>query len=364
VTVICPELRSSVLERFYVGSHRVLYWRQKADLDATLASGEKIEKSTWLSTVRKCADSETEILEVPEPLWIRYWPRVVAMVMLARLLRAIMRRGAVTVCTYAIDNLDPAERLTVRHLDPAPRLNALFARAVTWAVAQSLGVLDAIAFGTEGAKVNYEKLVMLARPRPKTRVIEESLVECPMCYSEAETRARTLAARPKLVTFVGELCRRKGVHILLAAWRQSSLRHNGWRLIFCGSGDLDGDVRIAAATDPSISLMAMNRAGVHRLLAQSRAVVLPSVRVPRWREQVGLGTLEGEAHGCCLVVTRESGLADALARRSNARLVDPGSVADLREALDAIPEMAPARSQGYDSHVAASEWFRSLAWRR
>jgi glycosyltransferase involved in cell wall biosynthesis len=81
------------------------------------------------------------------------------------------------------------------------------------------------------------------------------------------------------------------------------------------------------------------RSEVHELLRSGAVVVMPSVRLRRWREQIGLPLVEGLAHGCRVVTTTETGLAEDLRTHPLVVLTrpgDPASLADgLRRAMDA-----------------------------
>src|SRR5664280_2717185 len=68
---ICPELRSSVVERLVEGrGERIIYWGERSDLDSDLrdrASGLLTHLSFW-QTIRVIASTDASCLEIPEPL--------------------------------------------------------------------------------------------------------------------------------------------------------------------------------------------------------------------------------------------------------------------------------------------------------
>ena len=72
---------------------------------------------------------------------------------------------------------------------------------------------------------------------------------------------------------------------------------------------------------------------MHAALARAAVVVLPSRRTDGWREQVGLSLVEGAAHGCRLVTTTETGLADDLRGRTDAVVVAPDDAEALADGL-------------------------------
>ena len=62
-------------------------------------------------------------------------------------------------------------------------------------------------------------------------------------------------------------------------------------------------------------------------------VVLLSQRRPRWREQVGLPIVEALAHGCNVLTTRETGLAEWLADHGHRVLPNGSDVSAISRAL-------------------------------
>ncbi|MFP3393480.1 glycosyltransferase family 4 protein, partial [Brevibacillus sp. SIMBA_076] len=116
-----------------------------------------------------------------------------------------------------------------------------------------------------------------------------------------------------IAAFLGAFEERKGLPLLLAAWPLVRERRPDARLLVMGKGALEVLAREAVAIDASIELLVdPSRDTISGALAGAKALVLPSQRRPRWREQVGLPIVEGLAAGCVVVTTSETGLADWL----------------------------------------------------
>jgi hypothetical protein len=361
--VLYPELRTSVLEQPTTQDrqNRVVYWRQKADLDpATVAAHGAVERlSTFGSFVAFC-HPDLQLAQIPEPLFVRFWPKTVLVLGGATLARRALRRKRLVVVTYAIENLDTDKRLTIPILERVPWIGGAAQRGLASIVrATSLALLDGIAFGTRAAQQNYERFLALPRRGLANRLIPAELGLCPQCSTAG--RLVPLEERVKRVLFLGELSRRKGLHTLFDAWAQSSLPSAGWQLVVCGSGRLGAEAAARSRDDRSVELRRPTRSEVHDLLSSSRAVVLPSLTVPRWREQIGLSLLEGEAHGCALIASSDSGIAADLAARAGAQIVPTGDACALTHALDrlsAITTVPIAAKSG--NAVWVHHWFRSL----
>jgi glycosyltransferase involved in cell wall biosynthesis len=168
------------------------------------------------------------------------------------------------------------------------------------------------------------------------------------------------------VAFVGDLAERKGIALLLAAWSSIEEREPDARLTVIGKGDLESVVRNVADQHASIEMLVdPPRHEIHRTLAAAAVLVLLSQRTVTWREQVGLPILEGLAHGCQVVTTSETGIADWLQDHGHdvvGPLASAGDVADVvltalrrrRSAASALGDL-PAR----DGRLAADDWLSS-----
>lgn len=294
---------------------------------------------TWRRLLRALRDPELEVLEVAEPLWVREWVRALRVVALAR----VVRLGRpVTVATYAIENLDAHARLRRRP-----------ARA---GMAVSLLALDAVVFGTSGAAANYRRAFGWWLRGARQTVLTPRLDACTVCGVTDEGR------RERTVLFLGTPSERKGFPVLLAAWELAGAAARGWQLVVAdpsGRADLPLPAGVSVTVDPP-------RPAIHELLRTSAVVAMPSVRTPGWREQIGLPLVEGLAHGCRVVTTTETGLADDLRTDPRVELTTPGdaqSLADgLARAMDGAPAVAPGRGGHTKSDVVA--WWRATHPRR
>jgi len=134
-------------------------------------------------------------------------------------------------------------------------------------------------------------------------------------------------AKERLVVFGGAVTFRKGVDVLLQAWRSID-RRKGWRLVLAGpetdKGLLDGDltnVEVRGAI-PHSELM--------ELLERSSVAVLPSRD-----EAMPMFILEALARNNCVVSTRVGGIPSVL-DDDRGVLVAPGDVSQLARALTEV----------------------------
>jgi glycosyltransferase involved in cell wall biosynthesis len=137
----------------------------------------------------------------------------------------------------------------------------------------------------------------------------------------------------------------------------------GATLTLLGKGRLEPLAERAAALDDSIDLVIdPSRTEIHRRLAGSRALALPSQPTPSWREQVGLPIVEGLSHGCAIVATSETGLAGWLKDHGHGVLDTPTTPEALANALAWALTSGPqpvdiiASLPAVDGRLAADEW--------
>ncbi|MFC5064424.1 glycosyltransferase family 4 protein [Actinomycetospora atypica] len=332
---ILPDLRSSVVEEKHPGQV-LLFTSERDDSDASLTGDSMVRPFSWRTFVDALRDPDLELLEVAEPLWLGEWRKALRYVAVAKVVRP-----RITVATYAIENFDARERLATR--------------AGRTAMGVSMLGLDAVAFGTTGAYENHRRAFGWALRRTRHAVLPPRLDACTVCGPS------TAAPREPVVLFLGAPSERKGFPVLLEAWRRTA--PEGWRLVVADpSGDETPELPPGAEVRRQPA-----REAVHELLRTSAVVVMPSVRRPGWREQIGLPLVEGLAHGCRVVTTTETGLADDLRAHPDVHLTTPGDPDDLarglREAMDRGRADRPER-RGFSKREVTDWWLAATKTRR
>ncbi|MDD7936181.1 glycosyltransferase [Actinomycetospora straminea] len=345
-----PDLRSSVVEEM-PATQALLFTSRRADADPALLADPRVSPFTPCRLVAALRDPELAVLEVAEPLWTGEWVRALRWIALAKLLRP-----RITVATYAIENLDARARLAPRALAHRPVLGAVVTRLAVVAMGVSLLLgLDAVVFGTSGAAENYRRAFGWALRRTRQTVLTPRLSACSVCGPRVED-----VTREPTVLFLGTPSERKGFAVLTAAWERAGASERGWRLVVAdpsGATDRAVPAGVSIVADPP-------RATVHALLRTAAVVAMPSVRRPGWREQIGLPLVEGLTHGCRVVTTTETGLADDLRDHPRVVLTTPGDVADLaaglRRAMDADDRPAPPGPRGATKSDVVAWWLDPL----
>lgn len=134
--------------------------------------------------------------------------------------------------------------------------------------------------------------------------------------------------RERVLLFVGQGVQRKGLHLLLEAWRR--VRPRGWTLRVVASR-LDPAMRELLEACPAVAYTgAVSDVELSRLYSESSALVLPSLV-----EGFGLVLGEALAGGCTLIASTNTGLPDYELDAPVAYVVAPGRVDELAWAIEA-----------------------------
>jgi glycosyltransferase involved in cell wall biosynthesis len=344
-------LRTAHLERaLALAPADILYQESRYDFDEELVSEVRPRQVGDLRCAWLVARHGYEIVEINEPAAIDCVRRSVV-VLAALLLSDLVRRRRTRVVTYAIGNIDP--RTLPRPTAWWPRLGRYLDLVLArWVWSR----LDRVVFGTETARQLYGTVFGIAGRRgPRWTTIEALPSVCDCLLDGGKTPGRLL--------FLGDLSPRKGFDSVLAAWAKVRHQVPDAVLTVVGRGALLDDAHAAARADSRIHLVAdPPRDVVHAELRRASVVVLPSRRQGAWREQVGLPIVEGLAHGCTVVTTDETGIADWL-RRNGHGVIPAGSVGELLAAVVAEAAGRPldagavrASLPRQDSRLEADAW--------
>jgi glycosyltransferase involved in cell wall biosynthesis len=350
---ILPELRAIHVERsskMYPCTN--LYFHSKYDLGDTPLP-ESFVRVNFRRALWNVVVSDARVLEVPEPLWLRFAPVNLALILAWKVSGLAQKRTRFTV-TYSIENNSFATLITGGRFMPRPVISAA-ARVAGSLISR---VVDRAAFGSHGARDTYRSLQV--DHRVETRLFPELPSRSERSFFAEEIRSG--------VVFVGRLEARKGIYELLAAWPKVEEMIPGARLTIVGGGPLDAVVRDWASKRPENRhvLGFLQHQQLGPIFASHRVAVAPSVPDGRWREQIGLPIGEALSYGLTVVTTSETGIADWLS--SNGHYVVPTQqlTSELPSALinalahplekEAVLSSLPLRP----NRIAADAWLHSI----
>jgi glycosyltransferase involved in cell wall biosynthesis len=261
-----------------------------------------IRKVTLRSVVRLLWVADEAILEMPEPLWLRFLPRG-AIIAATWKLGGLVRGRRRELVTYAMEN-NELERLLAGR-GRAPRFAVVLFGAIIGAYIGA--AFNRIAFASPSAKTTYLSL-------PFTdRVNSAQFLELP------SPAVLDPEPEPLSAIFVGALEARKGISPLMNAWEAVEEQFPAAVLHVAGAGALAPDVARWAAVRPDQRRFHdhLRRQDVQALVRRTAVLVAPSVPDGRWREQIGLPIKEALANGLTVVTTDQTGLQTWLAARGH-----------------------------------------------
>lgn len=170
------------------------------------------------------------------------------------------------------------------------------------------------------------------------------------------------ATRPIRFLFAGSVSARKGVPVLMEAWR--TLAPNDAELWIVGG--IEPDIRALIPNLPGLRLLGrVPNSEMPRIYAETDVLVLPSLM-----EGFSLVLLEALAAGLRIIATPNTGAADFLIDPVAGELIEPGSVEALRNALkhqlenqpnrDAIQAFAAPLKERYSWNAYGRRWQQIL----
>lgn len=339
----------ALMER--MGPAEIWYFLPHPDLPHPSALPPWCIRVNVFSAVRRIFTTQARTIEIPEPLWARFLPTALILMVSARAARRLTERPRRTVF-YALENNTPAGALFGNS-----RVPNFAKRAFIWLLGLIVTPLvDRVAFGSTGARRAYDQMARL-RIR-NTRVLTELPARPPVAKEDQPRRAASNAL------FVGGLEYRKGILILLDAWNAVEAADPLATITIIGSGPLQSEVEDWVRLSPQRRkfLGQLPHGELASFYETSDVLIAPSIRDGRWREQIGLQLREALTNGLTVVASDETGLADWL-REHGHTIVPAAQLKDTlaTHVLSALNEVLPRSSvleslPTIDGRVEADSW--------
>jgi len=142
-----------------------------------------------------------------------------------------------------------------------------------------------------------------------------------------------LVERDNSILYVGRLVRRKGVHILIEAFKILQRRGLEVKLVIGGKGYMEPLLRLLASDiDNIVFLGAVSEETKPSLFSEVKVFTLPSLA----GESFGVVLLEALSSGTPVVATRVGGVPEIIAEGRDGLLVEPGDSEELAEAVASL----------------------------
>jgi glycosyltransferase involved in cell wall biosynthesis len=152
------------------------------------------------------------------------------------------------------------------------------------------------------------------------------------------------AGAGKYLLYLGRLNEEKGLPLLMSAWDRLPLAtRRATPLRIAGTGDLADRVSVWAHGRDDVEYLGLrDRAECERLLADARAVLVPSV----WPEAFGLVVVEAMAAGVPAVCAAHGALVELVSDGVSGILHEVGDVASLSACIDAVIDPGTSARMG------------------
>ena len=167
--------------------------------------------------------------------------------------------------------------------------------------------------------------------------VKHNFVPAPPPHAEITTKPQ--------VAYVGRLDEAKGAPFLMRAWDSFRARspESPLRLVVVGGGEMSTAVANWATRHPSVTMAGhVSRSEVSRILAASRAVVVPS----QWEETFGMVAVEAMAAGTAAVASAHGAFPELVTHGSDGALFPATGINALVDILADIDDN-PQRWEAY-----------------
>lgn len=121
-----------------------------------------------------------------------------------------------------------------------------------------------------------------------------------------ESKVESIKSKVKKILFIGRLDEAKGIKYLMEAWQSIAEEYPEVEIEFAGQGELESMV-----TGERVKKLGMiKNTDLPAFINESLFVVLPSVTLPKWEEQVGMTNLLALSCGVPVITTRSGAIPE------------------------------------------------------
>lgn len=165
--------------------------------------------------------------------------------------------------------------------------------------------------------------------------------------------------------FLGRLSEQKGIPVLIEAWKKVEKEAPEAKLVICGGGPLEPEVREFANCCHGVLYSGFVRGDKKvALLENARCLLAPSV----WYEGLGLVAYDGYEYGLPVIAADSGGLTEIVLNGETGFLVNPGDPDALAEAIvrmirlpDGGRSMGLAGRKWLEKNATRNQWSREMS---
>lgn len=140
--------------------------------------------------------------------------------------------------------------------------------------------------------------------------------------------------KQKYILYAGTINERKGYADLIRAFAKISEKHNDWKLVFAGNGEIENGVRLSKELGVEKQCVFsgwVNGEEKDRLFKEASIFCLPS-----YAEGFSMAVLDAWAYGLPVITTPVGGISDVAENGINMLLFKPGAINELAGQIDRL----------------------------
>ncbi len=138
-------------------------------------------------------------------------------------------------------------------------------------------------------------------------------------------------------SFAGAFGYRKGIHLIIEAFKELSKTMPNVRLLLAGTGEYESQIDELIALSGAQSLITkvpwLDRNGLRELFNASDVFLYPSIPNEGWEEQFGYSLMEASSMELPIITTRSGSISELVVDGKTGILIKPDNMTALKEAM-------------------------------
>lgn len=155
--------------------------------------------------------------------------------------------------------------------------------------------------------------------------------------------------QPDKITFIfaGAFGKRKGIFLIIEAFKDLQQKYQNLSLIFCGAGEIEKELRNKIKENNLIDSVKIYNwlpsTELVKFYQQADIFLYPSIPEQGWEEQFGFSMAEASACGLPIIATKIGSINEVVVDRQTGLLIEPNNLAALKSAMAELIEDANLR---------------------
>jgi len=199
------------------------------------------------------------------------------------------------------------------------------------------------------------------QPIPKT--------VCPLSGVDVELFKPSEKSNKKVTfLFAGALGRRKGIFLIIEAFKNLIKKYPNIELIFCGTGEdevkLQTEVKVERLEQNIKFIKWLAPQDLAKVFSQADVFLYPSIPEPGWEEQFGFSMAEASASGLPVIATKTGSIDEVVLDQKTGLLIPANDLSALISAMSRLIEdnnLSRALGQAGRNHILENFSYQKVA---